>query len=106
MRKQWTAKNPANYEVQNQKETCEFDQKPIKNFDQFSDSKEGEVKERAEKRLAERREKAEDLKAKKRKQKSEEGKMWNILDELNSQFKKIRQSKKEEKKISAAVNKL
>ena len=47
------------------------------------------------KRIAERRVKAEDLKAKKRKQKSEEnkikeGKMWNRLDELNSQFKKIR----------------
>ena len=40
----------------------------VKNFDQFSDSKEQEVKERAEKRCAERRQKAEDLKAKKRKQ--------------------------------------
>ena len=51
------------------------------------------------------------LEVKKRKQKSEEnkikeGEMWNRSDELNSQFKKIRQSKKEEKKISAAVNKL
>ena len=82
MRQQSTAKNPATYEVQNQKETCQFDQKPIKNFDQFSESKEREVKERAEKRLAERREKAEDLKAKKRQLKSEEnkvkeGEMWN-----------------------------
>ena len=33
MRQQSTAKNPANYEVQNQKETCEFVQKSIKNFD-------------------------------------------------------------------------
>ena len=65
MRQQSTTKNPATYEVQNQKETCEFDQKQIKNFDQFSDSEEREVKERAEKRLAERREKAEVLKAKK-----------------------------------------
>ena len=69
------------------------------------------MKEQAEKRLAERREKAEDLKAKRRKEKSEENKikeseMWNRLDELNGQFKKTRQSKKEEKKISAAVNKL
>ena len=69
------------------------------------------MKEQAEKRLAKRREKAEDLKAKKRKEKSEENKikeseMWNRLDELNGQFKKTRQSKKEEKKISAAVNKL
>ena len=97
--------------MQNQKETCEFVQKPIKNFDQFSDSEEREVKEQAEKRLAERREKAEDLKAKKCKEKSEESKikeseMWNRLDELNGQFKKTRQSKKEEQKISAAVNKL
>ena len=111
MRQQSTAKNPATYEVQNQKETCEFDQKSIKNFDQFSDSKEREVKEQAEKRLAERREKAEDLKVKKRKLKSEknkvkEGEMWNRLNELNDKFKKIRQSKKEEKKISATINKM
>ena len=66
MRQQSTTKNPATYEVQNQKETCEFDQKQIKNFDQFSNSDERQVKERAEKGLAERRQKAEDLKAKKR----------------------------------------
>ena len=53
------------------------------------------MKERAEKRLAERREKAEDLKVKRRKQKSEEnkvkeGEMWNRLNELNGEFKKIR----------------
>ena len=64
MRQQSTAKNPTTYEVQNQKETCEFDQKLIKNFDQFSNSEEREAKERAEKRLDERREKAEDLKQK------------------------------------------
>ena len=64
MRQQSTAKNPTTYEVQNQKETCEFDQKLIKNFDQFSNSEEREANERAEKRLAERREKAEDLKRK------------------------------------------
>ena len=66
MRQQSIAKNPVNYEQQ-QNETCEFEQKPIKSFNQFSDSEEQEVKERAEKRLAERREKAEDLKAKRRK---------------------------------------
>ena len=65
MRQQSTAKNPANYEIQ--KEISDFDQKPIKNFDQFGDREEWEVKEQAEKRLSERREKAEDLKAKKRK---------------------------------------
>ena len=69
------------------------------------------MKEQAEKRLAERREKAEDLKVKKRKLKSEknkvkEGEMWNRLNELNDEFKKIRQSKKEEKKISATINKM
>ena len=66
MRQQSIAKTPVNYEQQ-QNETCEFEQKPIKSFNQFSDSEEQEVKERAEKRLAERREKAEDLKAKRRK---------------------------------------
>ena len=65
IRQQSTAENPANYDLQNQKETSEFDQKPIKNFDQFSYTEKQEVKERAEKRLAERREKAEDRKAKK-----------------------------------------
>ena len=69
------------------------------------------MKERAEKRLAERPEKAEDLKVKKRKLKSEEnkvkeGEMWNRLNELNGELKKIRQSKKEEKKVSATINKM
>ena len=67
IRQQSIVKNPVNYEQQ-QNETCTFEQKPIKNFDQFSDSKEQEVKERAEKRRAERCERAEDLKAKRRKQ--------------------------------------
>ena len=52
--------------------------------------------------------KAEELKIKKRKQKSEEnkvkeGQMRNRLNELNGEFKKIRQSKKESKKMSTAV---
>ena len=69
------------------------------------------MKERAEKRLAERRKKAEDLKAKKLKlkpeeNKVEEGEMWNRLNKFNGEFKKIRQSKKEEKKISATINKM
>ena len=106
MRQQSLAKNSANYEHQN--ETCKFEQKPIKNFDQFSDSEEREVKERAEKRLAEQHEKTEDLKAKRRKQKSDEnkvkgGEMWNRLNKLNAEFKKIRESKKEAKKISATI---
>ena len=62
------------------------------------------MKERPERRLAEWRKKADDLKAKKRKLKSEEnkvkeGEMWNRLNELNGEFKKIRQSKNEEKKF-------
>ena len=109
MRQQSLAKNPVNYETeQQQNETCQFDQKPIKNFDEFSDSEEQEIKQQAEKQLAERHEKAEDLKAKKREQKSEEnkvkeGEMWNRLNELNGEFKKIRQSKIEAKKMSSAV---
>ena len=99
-------KNSANYKQQN--ETCEFEQKPINICDQFSDSEKQEAKKRVEKRLAERREKAEDLKAKRRKQKSEEnkvkeGEMWNRLNELNGEFKKIRELKKEAKKISITV---
>ena len=108
MRQQAIAKNPINYEREHHKETCEFEQKPTKNFDEFSNSEEQEVKRRAEKRLAERREKAEGLKEKKRKIKSEENKiqedeMWNRLNELNGEFKKIRQYKKEAKKMSATI---
>ena len=50
------AKNQANYKQQ-PKEFNENEQKPIKNFNEFCDTKEQEVKERAEKRLADRREK-------------------------------------------------
>ena len=102
------AKYQANYENEQPKETHEHEPKPIKNFDEFSDSKEQEVKNRAEKQLGDRREKAEELKAKKRKQKLEENKvkeskMWNRLNDLNGEFKKIRQLKKESKKMSAAI---
>ena len=108
MRQQSLAKNQANYENEQPKKTHENEQKPIKNFNEFSDSEEQEVKDRATKRLADRREKAEELKIKKRKQKSEENKVeedeiWNRLNELNGEFRKIRQSKKESKKMSEAV---
>ena len=108
MRQQSLAKNQANYENEQPKKTHENEQKPIKNFNEFSDSEEQEVKDRATKRLAEEHEKSRRLKIKKRKQKSEEnkvkeGKMWNRLNELNGEFKKIRQSKKESKKMSEAV---
>ena len=53
------AKNQANYEQQLSKETPENKQNLIKNFDEFCDSEEQEVKKRTEKRLTDRREKAE-----------------------------------------------
>ena len=99
---QVTAKNIENYEKE-QQDTCEFEQKPIKNFDQFSDSEEQQIKEQAEKQKAARREQAEESKAKKLKLKEEnskvkEGHLWNRLSELNREFKKIKQTKKQVKK--------
>ena len=94
MRQQSLAKNQANYESEQAKETHKNEQKPIKNFNEFSDSKEQEVKDRATKRLVDRRKKAEELKNKKRKQKSEENKvkeseMWNRLNKLNGNSRKL-----------------
>ena len=43
MRQQNLAKNPVNYENEH-KETCEQEQKPIKNFDEFSDIEEQAIK--------------------------------------------------------------
>ena len=48
MRQQSLAKHPVNYETE-PKETYKFEQKPVKNFDEFSDSEEQEIKQRAEK---------------------------------------------------------
>ena len=67
-----------------------------------------QIKERAEKCNAARRERAEESKAKKLKLKEEnnkakEGQMWNRLVELNSKFKKIKQTKKEAKKMSSTI---
>ena len=39
------------------------------------------------------------MKLKSEENKVKEGEMWNRLNELNGEFKKIRQSKNEEKKI-------
>ena len=39
------------------------------------------------------------MKLKSEENKVKEAEMWNRLNELNSEFKKIRQSKKEEKKF-------
>ena len=106
-RQQATAKNIENYKKERQN-TCEFKQKPIKTINQLSDSEEQQIKERAKKRNAARRERAEELKAKKLKLKEEnnkakEGEMWNRLAELNSEFKKIKQTKKEVKKMSSTI---
>ena len=65
MRQQSLAKNQANYENEQAKETHENEQKPTENFNEFSDSEQQEVKDWATKRLADRREKAEELKIKK-----------------------------------------
>ena len=84
------AKNPASYEMEH-KDGCELEQKSIRTFNQFSNSGEQEIKERAEKRRAEKWEKVEEMKAKKCKQKSEENKvkedeMWSRLNELKGEF--------------------
>ena len=65
VRQQQLARQPANYEQQLHKESFEFEQKPLKNFNEFSDSEENKIKQHAQKRLAERREKAEVEKEKK-----------------------------------------
>ena len=96
-------KNPANYETE-RKENCEFEQKPL-SFDDFNDAEEEEVKKRAEKRKARRRELAEHLKAQKQeikegKIKVKEDQMWQRLSELNGEFKKIKKAKNEAKKMS------
>ena len=71
MRQQAIVKNPVNYETEQRKETCKFEQKPMKNSDEFSNSEEQEAK-----RQAERREE----------DKIQEGEMWNRLNELNGEF--------------------
>lgn len=59
VRQQQLAKQPTNYEQQLHKKSYQFEQKPLKNFNEFSDSEENETKQHAQKRLAERREKSE-----------------------------------------------
>ena len=89
---QQLAKQPINYETERQ-EVCQFEQKPIKNFNEFSDREE-EYKQQAEKRKLIKREQKEAAKAKKLKIKQEEdkakeGETWNRLNELNSQFLRL-----------------
>ena len=107
MRQQHLAKQPLNY-ASKQQQRCKFEQKPIKKFDEFSDGEEEEFKERAKKRKIDKREQKENAIAKKLKKKQEENKMkesemWDRQNELNSQFKTIKQTKKEEKKMSATI---
>ena len=107
IRQQNLVKNPANYENKHE-ETCEVKQKPVKNFDEISNTEEQEIKQREEKRNAARREKAEELraekiKAKEKENKAKEGQMWNRLAGLNGEFKKIKQSKKDIKNMSSTV---
>ena len=114
VRQQQLAKTPSNYEhlAVDWKETFEFEQKPIKNFNEFSDAEEAELKKKAEIQSAKKRERAEEKRAEKRKlkleeNKVEEGEMWNKLNELNGGFKKIKQVRKNMKKMSSTVvNKL
>ena len=110
MKQQQLAKQPTNYLIQNH-EKFEFEQKPIRNFDEFSDTEEKELKnkaqiqndlkrERTEKKLEKRQLKLEDGKVK-------EGEMWNRLNKLNREFKKIKQVTKDERKMSSTIlNKL
>ena len=100
-------KNTANYEVE-RTESSEFEQKPVKNFNEFSDGEEEELKQQAEKRKQIRREQSQKNKAKKLKLKQEEVKekesqMWEKLNDLNSKFKTINKAKKEAKKMSATI---
>ena len=73
MRQQNLAKQPVNYENA-QQENCEFEQKPIKNFDDFSDREEEDFKILARKQNEQKREQKEASKAKKLKIKEEENK--------------------------------
>ena len=75
-----STKNPANFE-NIREESSEFEQKPIKKFNEFSDGEEEELKQQAEKRKQTRREQSQESKSKKLKLKQEEvkekeSKMW------------------------------
>ena len=99
-------KNPANFKNKRE-ETSEFEQKPIKQFNEFSDGEE-ELKQQAEKGKQIRREQSQESKAKNLKLKQEEvrekeSEMWDKLNDLNSKLKTIKQAKKEAKKMSATI---
>ena len=107
MRQQQLAKQPINYVVNQKQEQCEFEQKPMKNFDELSDGEE-EFKERAEKRKLENREQkeraaAKKLKIKQAENKMKESEMRDKLNELNNKFKTIKQILKDEKMSSTIL---
>ena len=105
LHQQHLAKQPINY-VSEHPETCEYEQKPALRFDEFTDEEERELKEKNRMRRAAK--KYEDEQAKKVKKQEEtklkEDKMWGKLNEINGKFKTIKQSKKEEKKMSATIS--
>ena len=82
------------YENEQPKKSHENEQKAIKNVNEFSDSEEKQVKDRATKRLAEEHEESRRLKIKKRKQKSEEnkvkeGQMRNVYTNSMENLRKL-----------------
>ena len=102
-------KHPANYEVEQRIESSEFDQKPIKNVNEFSNGEEEELKQQPEKRKQIKKEQAQASRAKKMKLKQEEAKekkseMLEKLSDLNSKYKTMKQSKNEAKKILATIS--
>ena len=92
MKQQQLTKQPTNYLIQNH-EKFEFEQKPIRNFDEFSDTEEKELKNNAQNQT--------DLKL--ADDKVKEGEMWNRLNKLNGEFKKIKQANKDKTKISSTI---
>ena len=62
-------KHPANYEAE-RTESSELEQKPIKNFNEFSDREEEELRQQAQKRRQLKREQSQENKAKKTKVKT------------------------------------
>ena len=106
LRQQHLAKQPINYAVEHP-ETCEFEQKPILRFDEFTDEEERELKEENRKRRAAKKqdinENAEKKAKKQEDNKLKESEMWDKVNELNSKFKTIKQSRKDEKKMSATI---
>ena len=97
-------KNPNNYEsIRDEKNI--YEQQPI-NIDQFNEIEDPEVKERVEKRKQKRLKDAEKnklLKKKYEETKVKEKDMWQRLAKLNDEFKEIKKSKKDIKKMSETI---